>query len=96
MDNLPSRVLSFKQYELAPTTFLLSGDDGSGGCGVALALDLRGDAVQVPPALGRHPAAAVGVLLHPLELLQGLQALAGHGAGAAAPVGRGATVVAAH
>ena len=59
--------------------------------------DLRGDAVEVPPALAGEPPPAVRrVLLHPLERLQRLQALPRHRAGARAPVRGLGTVVAAH
>ena len=70
------------------TTNLSSEDDGRGGL-----LDLGGDAVEIPASLGGEPAAAGGVLLQPLERLQGLEGLAGHGAAAAAPVGGLAAVV---
>ena len=57
-------------------------------------LDLSGDPVEVPPALaGQPPAAVRRVLLHPLERLEGLEALARHRAGSGAPVaGLGAVV----
>ena len=42
-------------------------------------MDLGSDPIQIPPALRGEPAAgAVGVLLDPLERLQGLQGFAGH------------------
>ena len=57
-------------------------------------LDLSGDPVEVPPALaGQPPAAVRRVLLHPLERLEGLEALARHRAGSGAPVARLGTVV---
>ena len=66
----------------------------SNGSGLSLlGLDLRGDAVQIPAALRGETTAAVGVLLHPLQGLQGLQALAGDRAGTAAPVRGGGAVV---
>jgi len=63
---------------------------------LVLGPNLGSDAVQVALSLRAHPASAVGVLLHPLELLQRLQGLSGHGAAASAPVGGHAAVIAAN
>ena len=58
--------------------------------------DLGGDAVKITSTLGGQPSATVGVLLHHLELLQGLEGLASDGTGTGDPVaGEGAVVGAA-
>ena len=58
--------------------------------------DLGSDAIKVASTLRGKPSAAVGVLLHHLELLQGLEGLASDRTGAGNPVaGEGAVVGAA-
>ena len=60
---------------------------------LGLGLDLSGNSVQVSPSLAGQPPPTVGILLHQLESLQGLQGLPGHTSGSLAPV-RGSTAVA--
>ena len=67
--------------------FLLLGGDGS-------LLGLAGDAVEIPAALGGEDTASVGVLGHQLQLLQGLEHLAGNRAGTTGPVAGSGTIVA--
>ena len=57
-----------------------------------LGLDLSSNSVQVSPALAGEPPASVGILLHELETLEGLESLPGQAACSPAPVGGGAPV----
>ena len=60
-----------------------------------LAEDLGGDAVEIAAALRGQPAASVRVLLDHLELLHGLEGLAGDRTGAGDPVAGVGTIVSA-
>ena len=55
--------------------------------------NLSGDSVKIPTALGGETTSTVGVLLHNLQLLEGLERLAGNGAGSTAPMAGHGTVV---
>ena len=82
--NPPTNVFS-RPFIVQLTRLLLGGGDGL--------LGLAGDAVEIPAALGSEDAASIGVLGHQLQLLQGLENLAGDGAGSAGPVAGGGAVV---
>ena len=57
-----------------------------------LSLDLSSNSVQVTSALAGQPPPAVGILLHELQTLQGLESLPGQTTGSPAPVGGRAAV----
>ena len=54
--------------------------------GPGLSLQLSSNPVQVSSPLAGQPSATIGVLLHQLESLQGLESLPGQTAGSPAPV----------
>ena len=60
--------------------------------GPGLGLQLSSNSVQVSSPLAGQPPPTVGILLHQLQSLQGLQSLPGQTAGSLAPVRRRASV----